>query len=204
MVRLIVELSLPVILLAAAFAVKAYLKLERPSPRALGVIIPRLCVVGSDEILRYNEMDADQAEKHLRREARWKQFRVNRGYLNGMAWNTTLFQRALRFEKMKIDPGKSALDYQPRETLVWELVDDAAAMRWELFRWQAALLARSLLGLSGGQQVSISLLAKYKHLEQEMVALAGMADDDCYHAMLIERLGLNSWGLHEGGASEPA
>ena len=204
MVRLIVELSLPVIFLVAVFAARAYLKLERPSPLALGAIIPKLCVVGSDEILRYNEMAADRAEKHLRREARWKQFRVNWGYLNGMAWNTTLFQRALRFEKMKIDPGKSALDYQPRETLAWELVDEAAAMRWDLFRWQAALLARALLGLSCDQQVSITLLAKYKHLEQEMVALAGMAEDDCYHAMLIERLGLNAWGLYEGGSSTPA
>ncbi|HWZ42126.1 MAG TPA: hypothetical protein VNW97_01545 [Candidatus Saccharimonadales bacterium] len=77
-------------------------------------------------------------------------------------------------------------------------------MRWGLFRWQAALLSRVLLGLSIDQQISITLLAHYKHLEQEMITLASLAEDDCYYTMLIERLGLNTWGLAEGGASTPA
>jgi hypothetical protein len=41
-------------------------------------------------------------------------------------------------------------------------------------------------------------------VEEDIVALAGMAEDDCYREMLVERLGLSNWGLIEGGSPEPA
>src|SRR5437016_8704324 len=205
--RLILELSLPIIIvLVAIYFLRTYLTLKRPSPLALGCIIPKLCAVRSEEILRYNEVNEDDSRvaSHLRREVLWMQSRVNSGYLREMAWNTTLFQCALRFEKMKIDPSKSALKYEPRETLVSELVNEAAVMRWQLFRWQVSLLSQATLRLSMNQQVLITLLAQYKHLEQEMVTLASMADDDCFHKMLIERLGLTNWNLYEGNSPTPA
>jgi len=191
---------------SAVYILGAYLKISRPAPLALGCIIPKLCAVGSEEIIRYNDVseDVSPVPNHLRREVRWAQFRVNAGYLREMSWNTTLFQRALRFEKMKIDPSKSALEYQPREILALRMVNEAATVRLKLFRWQATLLSRAILGLTVDQQVLIRLLAQYKHLEQEIVTLASMADDDCFHQMLIERLGLMDWNLYEGGSSTPA
>jgi hypothetical protein len=207
MVTLLVEVVLPAgVLLAVLFAASLYRKLKYPSPLALGCIIPKLCVVGSAEILRYNKKEGDEQRtaKHLWREVRWKQFRVNWGYLCEEASNTMLFQRAVRFEKMKIDPAKSALEYEQREILILELVYQADEMRWTLFRAQAALLVRTMLRLSVDQELFITLLAQYKKLEEDIVALAGMAEDDCYRQMLLERLGLNDWGLIEGGSAEPA
>jgi hypothetical protein len=203
MVTLLVEVVLPAgVLLVVVFAASLYRKLKYPSPLALGCIIPKLCVVGSAEILRYNKKEDDEQRtaKHLWREVRWKQFRVNWGYLCEEASNTMLFQRAVRFEKMKIDPAKSALEYEQREILILELVYQADEMRWTLFRAQAALLVRTMLRLSVDQELFITLLAQYKKLEEDIVALAGMAEDDCYRQMLVERLGLNDWGLIEGGS----
>ncbi len=207
MVSVFAEVILPaVVLLIALFAAKLYRKIQRPSPLALGCIIPKVCVVGSAEILRYNKKGEDEQPiaKHLRREVLWKQFRVNWGYLCEEAWNTTLFQRAIRFEKMKIDPTKSALKYEQREVLILELVDQADDIRWTLFRAQATLLFRTMLGLRIDQSVFIMLLGRYKKLEEDIVALAGMAEDDCYRLMLMDRLGLNSWGLLEGRSPDLA
>jgi hypothetical protein len=207
MVTVFLEVILPAVVSLIVFcALRQYSKIQNPSPLALGCIIPRVCVVGSAEILRFYKTQAvEQAvAKHLRGEVLWKQFRVNWGYLCEEAWNTMLFQRAVRFERMKIDPAKSALEYEPREILILELVGQADEMRWTLFRAQAALLFRTILRLSIDQEIFITVLAQYKKLEEDIVALAGMADDDCYHGMLLERLGLNNWGLIEGGSAEPA
>lgn len=61
------------------------------------------------------------------------------GYLRQMAWNTKLFQQALWFVKMKIYPAKSALDFESREALILELVDEAAARRWLLVKAQVSM-----------------------------------------------------------------
>jgi hypothetical protein len=209
MVTLLVEVTLPVIvLLIAIFAGRLYARINSPSPLAMGCIIPKVCVVGSVEILQYNKRNMAEGEesdgKHLRREVLWQQFKVNWGYLSEEVWNTSLFQRAVRFEKMKIDPKKSALDYEPREILILELVEQADKMRRMLFRAQATLLFRMSLRLSIDQGMFISILGHYKKLEEDIVALAGMAEDECYREMLVERLGLNNWGLIEGGSPEPA
>ena len=209
MVTIFLEVMLPVvILLGGLFVVNLYSKIQYPSPLAMGCIIPKVCVVGSIEILRYNKKNRGEDEqpvaKHLRREVLWKQFQVNWGYLRQEAWNTTLFQRAVRFEKIKIDPTKSGLQYEQREILILDLVSQANDMRWTLFRAQATLLFRTALRLSIDQEVFITALAQYKKLEEDIVALAGMAEDDCYREMLMERLGLNNWGLIVGGSPKPA
>jgi hypothetical protein len=203
--RLVFEFSLPFIFIVAAYALRSYLDVSRPAPRALGCILPKLCVVNSDEIQRYFGMEEEgNPFPSLRREVRRKQVWVVWGYMNGMTWNTKLFQQALRFEKMKINPAKWALAYEPKEVLVLTLVDEAAEKRWLLVRAQIVLAVRTLSGQKIDLQALKLLLAQYKHLEQEMLAFTSMAQDDCYYAMLVERLGLNAWGVHEGGSSTPA
>lgn len=206
MMVVLLEVILPAIgLLIASFAASLYRKIQYPSPLALGCIIPRVCVVGSEEILRYNKAEVDQSvARHLRRQVLWKRFRVNWGFLRQETWNTALFQRAVRFEKMKIDPAKSALEYEQREILILELISEAAELRWKLFRSQGSLLFRVLVGLTIDQEVLITLLGEYKQLEEDIVALAGMAEEDFYREMLVERLGLGDWGLIQGGASGPS
>jgi hypothetical protein len=204
-VRLVLEFGFPILLIVAGYLGIVLLDVRRPAARALGCILYKLCVVSSDEIQRYCGLAEEDSpiDSDLRRELRWQQICVIWGYLREMVWNTRLFQQATRFEKMKIDPNKSGLDYEPRERLALHLVDESAGMRWLLFKWQAGLLLYGMFGLKVDQQVLIELLARYKHLEQEMLALAGMAEDDCYYAMLVERLGLNAWGVYEGGSSTP-
>jgi hypothetical protein len=193
---LFLECSAPVIFIVVVYTAKFWLDISRPAPRALGSILPKLCVVSSDEIQLYCGLHEEEpAVNHLQRELRRGRICVVWGYLREMAWNTKLFQQALRFEKMKIDPAKSSLDYEPRETLVLELVDEAAARRWLLVKAQMSMAARALLGLNVKQRALKALLAQYKHLEQEIVTLTSMAQDDCYYTMLVERLGLTNWGL---------
>ena len=93
-----------------------------------------------------------------------------------------MFQQVLRFEKMKIDPTKSSLDYEPSETLILELVDKAAARRGLLIKTQMSMAAHALLGLNVTQR---ALIAQYEYLEQEIVTLTSMAQDDCYYTMLL-------------------
>src|SRR5689334_1685139 len=103
----------PVVLGVAVWLLQACMQIGRPSPRALGTILGKLCVVSLEEIERYCEIE----------DGVWrKQFRVIWGYVRAMVVNTTLFQQVARFEKMKIDPAKSSLDYKQRETLILELV----------------------------------------------------------------------------------
>src|ERR1700761_8810412 len=105
MVTLLLELSLPFAFALAFVIVRLYLDVRRPVPRALGSVLPKFCVVNSDEILRYNNAqpageDGEQ-QKSIRRELRSKQTCVNWGYLRQMTWNTKLIQQVIRFEVMK-------------------------------------------------------------------------------------------------------
>jgi len=203
-VTLFLELSLPILALIVFFAVAVFLKIQYPPPLVLGRIIPRVCPVRSQDILDYNE--DDNAEEpvgwRLRHEVRRKQLKVNLGYLSAEVANTTLFQQALRFEKTKINPRKPGLEYEPREIVVLELVDEAAHLRWKQVRGQTNLVLRAKLGLSINKEVFITLLAQYKKLEEEIIALAGMKES-WVRGMLVERLGLMDWRVIEGGESEP-
>lgn len=204
--RLVLECSLPFLLMVAAYFGIFLLDVRRPAARALGCILPRLCVVSSEEIQGYCALvqSEDLAGSHLRREMRWNQIHVTWMYLRAMVWNTRLFQQVARFEKVKIDPSKSSLDYEPRETLILALVDECLETRKVLVKAQVGLIVRATLGLRLDQSVLMTLLGQYKHLEQEIITLAGMAEDDCYQKMLVERLGLGGWGLIEGGGPSPA
>jgi hypothetical protein len=198
---------LPIVILIVAIPLlKAYFKIKFPTPRSLGRVLPKLCVVAADEIMQYNEILAEElrSKLHLRRTLRRNQIRINRAYLAQMAWNIFLFQQVVRFEAMKIDPGKSSFDYEPREVLLLDLVEESAQLRWEAAWAQLGLLGRAVTGLAVHQETLTSLLGKYKQLEQDIIALAGMAEDNCYQQMLVERLGLAGWDLIDGGSSTPA
>ena len=201
---LFLELSLPIAALIVFFAVAVCLKIQYPPPLVLGRIIPRVCPVRSREILDYNEDDNGEEPIgwRLRREVRRKQFKVNLGYLSAEVANTTLFQQALRFEKTKINPRKPGLEYEPREIVVLELVDEAAHLRWKQVRSKIILVLRAKLGLSINKEVFITLLAEYKKLEEEIIALASMKES-WVRGMLVERLGLMDWHVIEGGESDP-
>src|SRR5579863_7550593 len=95
-------------------------KIQYPSPLVFGCMIPKVCPVVYQQIADdINKLD--QGEKpvawRLRREARRKDLRVNWLYLCQEAANTNLFLRTLRFEKLRIDPKKSGLNYEDRELL---------------------------------------------------------------------------------------
>jgi hypothetical protein len=103
---------------------------------------------------------------------------------------------------MKIDPSKPGLKYEPREVLILELLDMATELRWMQVRWQFALLLRFKLGLNINRETFLALLAEYKELEEQMIALA-TAEGEWLRGMLAERLGLVNWRVIEGGQSDP-
>lgn len=201
---LLLETMLPLALIAAMPLIRTYIKIKYPTPRALGQILLKLCVVSADEILTYNELLEQECRlnPHSRWTLRKNQIRINHSYLGQMAWNTSLFQQVLRFEAIKIDTDNSG-DHEPRERLILDLSNDAAQLRYEVAKANSDLLLRALLCLVANQQSLMTLLKKYKKLEQDFVALADMAPDTGYRDMLIEGLGLTNWGIIGGGGSAP-
>jgi hypothetical protein len=204
----LIVIAVPLVIAVLVCARILYVDITWPSPVALGSAISRLCVVSADEIHSYCESRAANIARaaHLLWQADQKQIQVIRGYIRQMAWNTKLFQQVTRFEELKIDPSKSSLNYEIRETLVVSLVREATAVRWLLVRGQIELTARSLGGMRIRQHAVEKLLrltTEYKQLEQDTVALVRMAADDCYYEMVVERLGLSNWGLIHGGAQPP-
>ena len=205
MVTLLLELGIPGILIVWFFVLRIGRDLKRPPAIAFGCIIPQVCVVNAEEIQGYCRTleDLEEKENHLERERRWKQFRILWGFLREMTANTRLFQGAVRFEHTKIDPAKSSLDYEARETLIFQLGPETAEMRMKLYKAQVNFLSRTLLGLRVDQRVLVRLLRQYKQLEQDIIALASMSEDTCYRDMLIENLGLANWRLFDGGSEPP-
>lgn len=196
------EFGLPFTLVAALFAARWWRDINWPRPVAFGCIIPDACVVNSDEILSYHGARAAQQNSmaaHLRRQARRKQARVDLGFIEGMIWNTRLFQRAVRFERGKIDQAKSSLDYEQRETLILQLVGETAAIRRQLVARRARLTWTATSGLRTDKEALMDLLGPYKTLEHDIIALLGMGEDPCYREMMIDRLGLKGWRLMDGG-----
>lgn len=194
--------SLPAMLYLVLAVLRIRQDLIRPPAIAFGCIIPKVCVVNAEEIKGYCLETLERAANHLGRERRLRQFRILWGFLREMSANTRLFQGASRFEQIKIDPCKSALDFEQRETLIFELMPETAEMRMKLYKAQVNLLTRTVLGLKVDRNVLLSILGDYKRLESDIIALAGMSKDTCYRDMLIEALGLGRWRIFEGG-SEP-
>lgn len=186
----------------AFIAVRLYRDIRRPSPLAFGCIIPKVCVVSSEEVFQYCRF-AQEAEQslpaHLRSEARRKLSALYRTFLRQMVWNIRLFQRALLFEQAKIDTGKSSLDYEQSETLTVALVDEAAETREQLVKQQLRLMINAILRAIPDYEALTGLLVDYKKIEEDVLALTDMAEDRTYHDMLRERLGLSKWGIMDGG-----
>lgn len=189
----------PFIIVATASAYLLYVRIVKPSPIALGSQIPRFCVVSADEIQDYCESTKNNSNRRLEGcQTRWGRFRVARSYVAQMTWNAKLFLQVARFESLKIDSGKLSLDYDPRETLILRLAEDATAVRLLLMRAQIALTIHAVSGKDIRDYAAHrlqKLVGEYKHLEFDAVALVGMSKDECYYVMLRERLGLGSWHI---------
>src|SRR5579864_9421453 len=89
-----------VVMLTLCIAVGVYVKIKYPSPLMFPCVVNNLCPVVYEQIVD----DIDQIKgvqrprgMRLRREAVWKEFRLNWLYLCEEANNTLLFLRALRF-----------------------------------------------------------------------------------------------------------
>ena len=206
-ILILIEFIAAFALLAVFVAFTAYRKVRYPQPMIFGCIIPKVCAVVYEQARNhFDKMDNwRQFTGKLRREALRKQFRVTWGYLREQSLNAKLFLAALRFEKDRIDALKSGLEYEQREVLIIELIDQTVELRWKQIRWQVGLFLRSKLRLSVSKQVTgvlVRLLNDYKQLEEEIVALVRM-EHNCYGDMLVERLGLLDWG-NNGGGSEPS
>lgn len=200
MMIVLLGLCLPVIVLIGIVLGRVYIRSKYPNPRALGRVLPKLCVVDAEEILRYKQELAEEwkVKPHLRRALRRNQLRINSSYFCQMASNTLLMQQVVRFEELKIDPGKSSFEYDSREVVIVSLLDESARLRSEIFEARADLVKRTFLGGSVNQNQLDILLGKYKQFEQDFIALAGMAEDTTCRNMLIERLGLTNWRIVNG------
>ena len=150
MITLFLEVTLPIVVLLIGFVViRSYRRIDSPSPLALGCIMPKVCVVGSVEILHFNKKNLDEQlkVKHLRREVLWNQFKVNWRCLCQETWDTTLFQRAVRFEKINLTPPNPLWNTAARNT---HLRSGHEADRDEIdaFSSQATLLMRAVFRLT--------------------------------------------------------
>jgi len=196
----------PILIATIVGFVLGYRRIMLPTPMAFGCVVSKVCVVSADEIVEYcqNNGPENVVLAHLRRETAWKQLKVIRRYVGQMTWNTKLFQQVARFEELKIDPAKSSIDYEHRETLVLELAEEAAKLRWLLVKGQMRLLTRAMSEAEMRVHAIGTLqhfMHDYKQLELNAVALARTATDECYYKMLVERLGLSGWRLFEGGSA---
>lgn len=199
----LVVITVPACLAIGVLVLAWYLGVRR-RPRAIGSAIPTLFAVSFDEIHGFcsaQEQSRSRA-RHLRRNADRKQTEVILEYIAQMKGNTRSILQVAKFEALKIDPAKSSLQYNPSETLALRLTDEARSIRRLLTKAQCAMIITQITGVSVGQkslETLMSLTREYKQLEGDVVQWVRMGSDDFYYAMLIERLGLSNWGLHEGG-----
>lgn len=198
-------LSLLVVLMAI-LALRIRARIQSPSPLAFQCIPPKLCPVIYDQIAGDIEK-IEEIEKptiiRLRRQALWQDFRLNWFYLCVEANNTSFFLRALVFEQLRIPKMKSGMKYDDQDVLVLQLIREANQLRWKQVRCQFRLLLRFVIGATVNTAIMKTLLDEYKALEEQIDNLAGMQDLDLQRK-LREALGLNNWGILNGGNSEPA
>lgn len=204
MIVLLLKLCLPFLVGIAIWGlIRRYLRSKYPAPRALGRVLPKLCVVDADEILVFKQLSEQEWETkpHMRPILRKNRLLISGNYFAQMENNTFRFQQVIRFEALKIAPAKSSLEYDPREVLIMGLVDELPRLRSELFHARLNLVRDVLLGRAINDEPLQTLLGKYKALEHEMIELASMAADTTCRDMLIERLGLSKWRIIPGGGS---
>lgn len=189
-------ICLPFIAVVLAAAYLFYARVVRPSPIALGSVIPKFRVVSGVEILEYCESnDTNHTYNRSKRKSRLEKLKIFSNYIAQMKWNTKLFLQLARFEQLKIDPTKSSLDYDSRETLILRLAEDAVTVRWLLIKAQIALLPHVFSGKeikTYAVHTLLKMVGEYKVLEDNAVQLVGMATETCYLPMLSERLGLSN------------
>ena len=178
-----------------------FIRVVRPSPIALGSIIPKCVVVSGVEILEFCESsETNPTYNHSKGKSRWLRLKIVRNYISQMKWNAKLFLQLARFELLKIDPTKSSLDYDSRETLILRLAEDAVTVRWLLMKAQVALWVHFYSGKeikAYAVHTLMKMIGEYKVLEDNAVQLVGMATETCYLPMLSERLGLDNSSLNE-------
>ena len=207
MMETLLKLSPPTMAIVGFLVLRTYLQSKYPSPSALGRVLPKLCVVDSDEMLHYKEVSEEEwkSKPHARPALLRNQVRIHWFYFGQMKANIFRFQQVIRFEKLKIDSAKSSFEYDPREVLILNLNDELAALRSEIFRARLDLLKDWIIRRAVDQERLQTLLGKYKGLEHEMIELASMAKDKTCRDMLVERLGLTRWRILNGGSEpEPA
>lgn len=204
MKAIFIDIGLLLAVMATVGAIKTYVSSKWPPKKPLGRVLPKLCLVDADEILTYKEKAEEewQVNPHLRRVVRRKLVSISSKYYSLMRSNAFRFQQVVRFDESKIDRGKPSVEYDTREVLITNLVDESARLRLELFQAQADLVRRALFGGVVDLEKLQTLLGKYKGLEHEMVELANMAKDKTCRDMLIERLGLVRWKIIPGGGPE--
>lgn len=199
------EFILPFVVGVVAFVLAGvYRKIDHPSPLVWGRILPGLGPMRAHEVLDYNKHieNEEPIAGRLGRESRRSRFAVNWGYLRSEVTNTVLFQRALLFEKNKIDVRKPGLEYELSELAILELLDEATQLRWKQVGSQIFLQLRARFGLKIDNEIFLDLLAYYKVLENHMIQLAG-TKGKWLEDMMKERLGLTEWRIIEGGQSDP-
>ena len=180
--------------------------IQYPSALVWGSVLGDVGPVRAHNVLEYNkslEDDDEPATWRARRLERSQQFKVNWGYLAVETKNATAFLQALRFERLKIKSNKPGLQYEPLETAIVALIEEATELRWQQVRWKFVLQFHAKLGLKTDKDMFNALLVSYKHLEEHVVALAH-AEGQWLYDMLVERLGLTEWRVIEGGQAEPA
>jgi hypothetical protein len=199
MVKPLLELAIVGVVLLILYV---RVRLKHTTPLYLGLAIIDLCVVSAEEISAYIKAQERIEKKgippHLVRKVRRQKCRVLFGHTKGKMLNSTRFQAIGLFEMDKIDKTKSSLQYQGLELQVLELVNTATEMRLRIFRTQANLVIRGILGLYYDHTAMMQLLHDYKALELAVRDLTQFSPDPSYYGALSEHLGLTEWGTIRG------
>ena len=178
--------------------------LRKPKKMPFGLIVNKVCVVEIDEIQAWFRKleEMEESKTHLVRERRMMKFGILGGILRKIVLNTTLFQAAVLFEKVRIDPAKRSIDHEPWERLVFILIDESTELRLNLFQAQRELLIKTITRKPFDKAVVQELLDRYKQLEEDIIHLAAMGETTTYRELLIERLGLSRFYVIEDGRND--
>src|SRR5437763_32425 len=105
MMETLLKLSPPTMAIVGFLVLRTYLQSKYPSPSALGRVLPKLCVVDSDEMLHYKEVSEEEwkSKPHARPALLRNQVRIHWFYFGQMKANIFRFQQVVRFETLKID-----------------------------------------------------------------------------------------------------